>query len=108
MLLLVASQPSFTPARRRGTQSEVRVETTVVGGVTDILTDMTDPVTGPGHCRPRRDSRGATESLMVQVTFGTGWPDKQKYEAVKSRFNLLDCRHKPDFTMQIILRSRPS
>ena len=77
MLLLEASQPSFTPARRRGTQSEVRVEITVLGGVTDILTDITEPVAGPGQSRPRRDSSGATESLMVQVTFGTGWPEER-------------------------------
>ena len=71
-MLLEARQPSFTPARRRGRQSEVRVETTMAGGLTDILTDMTEPAREPGQSRPSRDSRGARESLMVQVTFGTG------------------------------------
>ena len=80
-LLLEAWQPSLTPARRRGRQSEVRVETTRAGGVTDILTDITEPGLEPGHCRPSRDSRGATESLMVQVTLGTGWPGKKRCEA---------------------------
>ena len=76
MLLLEASHPSFTPASRRGTQSEVRVEMTVLGGVTDILTVITEPGAEPGQSRPRRDSSGLGESLMVQVTFGTGWPEK--------------------------------
>ena len=77
MLLFEAWQPNLTPARRRGTQSEVRVETTRAGGLTDILTDITEPLLEPGQSRPSRDSRGATESLMVQVTFGTGWPGKK-------------------------------
>ena len=78
ILLLEAWQPSFTPARRRGRQSELRLETTREGGLTDILTDITMPGLEPGHSRPRSDSRGATESLMVQVTLGTGWPGKKK------------------------------
>ena len=77
MLLFEAWQPSLTPARTRGTQSEVRVDTTRAGGLTDILTDITEPVMEPGQSRPRRDSRGATESLMVQVTLGTGWPERR-------------------------------
>ena len=49
ILLLEAWQPSLTPASRRGRQSEVRVETTREGGLTDILTDMTQPGLEPGH-----------------------------------------------------------
>ena len=41
MLLLEALQPSLAPARERGTQEEVRVETSREGGVTDIVIPST-------------------------------------------------------------------
>ena len=66
----LALQPRLAPARDLGTESEVRLDTRREGGVTDILTPTT-PLSS-------RDSRAASESLMVQVTLGMGWPAERK------------------------------
>ena len=74
MLLLEALQPSLAPARDRGMQEEVRVDTRREGGVTDMVVPRTWPPPDPGHSRPRRDDTAVWESLMVHVMLGEGLP----------------------------------
>ena len=66
-------QLNFAPAREAGRHGEMNLDTTSDGGVMDMVT-WTAGDEDPGHWVIISESLNTSESLMLQVTCGEGWP----------------------------------
>ena len=66
-------QLNFAPAREAGRHGDMNLDTTSDGGVMDMVT-WTAGDEDPGHWVIISESLNTSESLMLQVTCGEGWP----------------------------------